>query len=100
MLPEDTRGGCERRAARGLLQLSKSGRVRNLVEKAPVSRDVVAASSPGGAPRTASRRRAELARRTGARTIDYLGEDTSDLDQARATRDAYVQLLGAGRGRA
>ncbi len=79
----------------GLLQLSKSGQVRTLVEKAPVSRDVVRRFVPGEGTADAVRAATEL-HRTGRRsTIDFLGEDTTDLDQARATRDAYVQLLGA-----
>ena len=79
----------------GLLQLSKSGQVRTLVEKAPISRDVVRRFVPG--ERTADAVRAATAlHRTGRRsTIDFLGEDTTDLDHARATRDAYVQLLAA-----
>jgi proline dehydrogenase len=79
----------------GLLQLSKSGQIRNLVEKAPISRDVVRRFVAGEHTVDAVRAATEL-HRTGRRsTIDFLGEDTSDLAQARATRDAYVQLLAA-----
>jgi proline dehydrogenase len=79
----------------GLLQLSKSGQVRTLVEKAPISRDVVRRFVPGERTADAVRAATDL-HRTGRRsTIDFLGEDTTDLDQARATRDAYVQLLAA-----
>jgi proline dehydrogenase len=79
----------------GLLQLSKSGQVRSLVEKAPVSRDVVRRFVPGERTADAVRAATELARTGRRSTIDFLGEDTTDLDQARATRDAYVQLLAA-----
>jgi proline dehydrogenase len=79
----------------GLLQMSKSGRVRGLVEKAPMSRDVVkrfvAGDSTGDAVSAA--RALDL---TGRRcTIDHLGEDTHDLSQAQNTRDAYLTLLSA-----
>jgi proline dehydrogenase len=79
----------------GLLQLSKSGQVRSLVEKAPVSRDVVRRFVPGERTADAVRAATELDRTGRRSTIDFLGEDTTDLDQARATRDAYVQLLAA-----
>ena len=79
----------------GLLQLSKSGQVRTLVEKAPVSRDVVRRFVPGERTADAVRAATELDRTGRRSTIDFLGEDTTDLDQARATRDAYVQLLAA-----
>ena len=79
----------------GLLQLSKSGQVRNLVEKAPVSRDVVRRFVAGERTADAVRAATELDRTGRRSTIDFLGEDTTDLDQARATRDAYVQLLAA-----
>jgi proline dehydrogenase len=79
----------------GLLQLSKSGQVRSLVEKAPVSRDVVRRFVPGERTADAVRAATDLDRTGRRSTIDFLGEDTTDLDQARATRDAYVQLLAA-----
>ena len=79
----------------GLLQLSKSGQVRSLVEKAPISRDVVRRFVPGERTADAVRAATELDRTGRRSTIDFLGEDTTDLDQARATRDAYVQLLAA-----
>ena len=79
----------------GLLQLSKSGQVRTLIEKAPVSRDVVRRFVPGERTADAVRAATDLDRTGRRSTIDFLGEDTTDLDQARATRDAYVQLLEA-----
>jgi proline dehydrogenase len=79
----------------GLLHLSKSGQVRTLVEKAPVSRDVVRRFVPGEHTADAVRAATELDRTGRRSTIDFLGEDTTDLEQARATRDAYVQLLAA-----
>ena len=79
----------------GLLQLARSNRLRDVVEQAPVSRDVVRRFVPGdstGAAVDAASALAQTGRRT---TIDYLGEDTTDLAQARATRDQYLALLRA-----
>ena len=80
---------------RGLLQLSKSDRVRDLVEKAPVSRDVVKRFVAGEATADAVRVAGELALTGRLCTIDNLGEDTLDLAQAQRTRDAYLSLLSA-----
>jgi proline dehydrogenase len=79
----------------GLLQLSRSGQVRNLIEKAPVSRDVVRRFVAGESTADAVGAATALAQTGRLSTIDFLGEDTTDLDQARATSDAYVELLGA-----
>jgi len=76
-----------------LLSLSRSGRVRHLVETAPVSRGVVARFVAGnGADEAvaASRRLVESGRLV---SLDRLGEDTVERSQADATRDAYVGLL-------
>ena len=79
----------------GLLQLSKSRRVRGLIETAPVSRDVVHRFVAGDSTADAVRAAAAL-EVTGRRsTIDNLGEDTLDLSQAQATRDANLSLLSA-----
>jgi proline dehydrogenase len=79
----------------GLLQLSRSGQIRNLIEKAPVSRDVVRRFVAGESTADAVGAATALAQTGRLSTIDFLGEDTTDLDQARATSDAYVELLGA-----
>jgi len=79
----------------GLLQLSKSDRVRDLVEKAPVSRDVVRRFVAGDSTADAVRVAAELDLTGRLCTIDNLGEDTFDLAQAQNTRDAYLTLLSA-----
>ncbi|GAB3686524.1 proline dehydrogenase family protein [Angustibacter aerolatus] len=76
-----------------LLQLSKSTKVRSLVETAPVSRGVVRRFVPGAATPDAVRAAADLAGSHRYVTIDFLGEDTTDMAQARATRDAYLALL-------
>jgi len=77
----------------GLLQMSKSGRVRDLVQRAPMSRDLVRRFVAGDSTVDAvnAARALDL---TGRRsTIDHLGEDTLDLPQAQNTRDAYLSLL-------
>jgi proline dehydrogenase len=76
-----------------LLQMSKSDRVRHLVETAPVSRSVVARYVPGAATADAVRAAGELVGSGRLVTLDHLGEDTLDLAQARATTDAYLTLL-------
>ena len=79
----------------GLLQLSKSDRVRDLVEKAPISRDVVRRFVAGDSTADAVRVAGELDLTGRLCTIDNLGEDTFDLSQAQVTRDAYLSLLSA-----
>lgn len=78
-----------------LLGLSKSTFVRDFVEKAPVSRSVVARYVPGAAVKDAVRAAAELRATNRLATIDYLGEDTTDRAQAERTRDAYLTVLDA-----
>jgi proline dehydrogenase len=77
----------------GLLQLSKSERVRHLVETAPVSRSVVARYVAGPANEDGVRAAGQLIGSGRLVTLDHLGEDTLDLAQARATTDAYLDLL-------
>ena len=79
----------------GLLQLSKSDRVRDVIEKAPVSRDVVRRFVAGDSTADAVRAAAELGLTGRLSTIDNLGEDTLELAQAQTTRDAYLTLLSA-----
>jgi len=79
----------------GLLQMSKSERMRDLIEKAPVSRDVVKRFVAGEKTADAVRVAGELALTGRMSTIDNLGEDTLDLAQAQVTRDAYLTLLSA-----
>jgi proline dehydrogenase len=79
----------------GLLTLSKSGQVRELIEKAPVSRDVVRRFVAGESTADAVRVAGELNLTGRTCTIDNLGEDTLDLAQAQTTRDAYLSLLSA-----
>jgi proline dehydrogenase len=78
-----------------LLQLSKSDAVRHTIEKAPVSRSVVKRFVPGDRTQDAVNATAELRITNRLATIDYLGEDTTDLTQAIRTRDHYLDLLRA-----
>ncbi|MEO7060325.1 MAG: proline dehydrogenase family protein [Lapillicoccus sp.] len=78
-----------------LLQLAKSTTVRDTVEQAPVSRGVVRRFVPGATTPDGVRAVGELRATHRMATIDYLGEDTTDLAQAQHTRDAYLALLAA-----
>ena len=78
---------------RTMLSLSRSTGVRDLVSKAPVTRDVVRRFVAGEDTPDAVRAADELARSGLLATIDHLGEDTLDVAQATATRDAYLALL-------
>ncbi|WP_404391566.1 proline dehydrogenase family protein [Humibacillus xanthopallidus] len=78
-----------------LLQLSKQEKIRDVIEKAPVSRSVVRRFVPGVDNADVVGAATEIGASGRLSTIDYLGEDTTDLAQARHTRDAYVSLLTA-----
>ncbi len=78
-----------------LLQLAKSNAVRDVIVAAPVSRTVVKRFVAGSRTEDAVRAAADLAATARMVTIDYLGEDTHDIERARATRDSYINLLGA-----
>jgi proline dehydrogenase len=78
-----------------LLQLSKSDAVRKTIERAPVSRSVVHRFVPGSSTADAVTATAGLRATNRLSTIDYLGEDTTDLTQAIRTRDHYLELLRA-----
>ncbi|AKU19211.1 proline dehydrogenase [Luteipulveratus mongoliensis] len=79
----------------GLLGLSRSSQVRGVLEKAPVSRDVVRRFVAGETTEDAVRAAADLTDSGRLVTIDFLGEDTLDIAQAQTTRDAYLELLHA-----
>jgi proline dehydrogenase len=78
---------------RVLLSLSRSVRVRHLVETAPVSRGVVARFVAGNSAEEAVRSSRRLVESGRLVSLDRLGEDTVERSQADATRDAYVTLL-------
>lgn len=76
-----------------LLAVSQKPQVRRLVTTFPASRNLVARFVPGEAKDDVLRAARALVEAGMAVTIDHLGEDTSSLEQATATRDAYVDLL-------
>ena len=76
-----------------ILQAAKSHRLRDLVETAPVSRDVVARFVSGAHTDDAVRDTTALVDDGLTVTIDHLGEDTTEPAQAEQVRDAYLTLL-------
>jgi proline dehydrogenase len=78
---------------RVLLSMSRSGRIRHLVETAPVSRSVVARFVAGTTAEEAVASTRVLVDRGLLASMDHLGEDTLVREQATATRDAYLRLL-------
>lgn len=78
-----------------LLGMSRNDQLRSVIEKAPVSRDVVRRFVGGEHVQDVMSVATELVDTRRLVTIDYLGEDTTDPAMAARTRDAYVELLGA-----
>ncbi|MGO0576539.1 proline dehydrogenase family protein [Ornithinimicrobium panacihumi] len=78
-----------------LLGMSRNEQLRSVIEKAPVSRDVVRRFVGGTATHEVMSVASELVDTRRLVTIDYLGEDTADPAMATRTREAYVELLGA-----
>ena len=76
-----------------LLLLSRSGTVKKLVSTLPVSAGIVRSYVPGETTETAVEATARLVGDGLTVTLDFLGEDTLDADQAEATVSAYVALL-------
>jgi proline dehydrogenase len=90
-----------------LLALSASHQVRDLIMATPVTRDVVARFVAGATAADALAVTERLLADGRLVTIDFLGEDTTDPDQAAAVADEYLLLLSrlaaaglAGHGRA
>ena len=78
---------------RVLLSMSRSGRIRHLVETAPVSRSVVARFVAGTSAEEAVSAVQVLAGRNLLASLDHLGEDTLVREQADATRESYLRML-------
>ena len=78
---------------RALLTVSRSDRLKGAISAAPVSRGVVRRFVAGESAADAVRACRELISDGRLVTVDHLGEDTVDLAQAEASRDAYLQLL-------
>ena len=78
-----------------LLMLSRSGTVKKLVSTMPLSAGIVRSYVPGETTETAVEATARLVGDGLTVTLDFLGEDTLDAEQAEATVAAYVALLRA-----
>ncbi|WP_018347633.1 proline dehydrogenase family protein [Longispora albida] len=78
-----------------ILAAARSKRVERLVEKAPVSRDVVRRFVAGTTTEDALAVTTKLVADGLAVTLDFLGEDTFTAEQAIATKDEYLRLLAA-----
>jgi proline dehydrogenase len=78
---------------RVLLGVSRSERLRNLVERAPISRNVVARFIAGADTDDVVRVTHEIVADGLTATIDHLGEDTADRAQAEGAAAAYIALL-------
>ncbi len=80
---------------RGLLGVSRNDGLRSVIEKAPVSRDVVSRFVAGAGNEQAVAVASELESTGRLVTLDYLGEDTTDPQMATHTKEVYLQLLSA-----
>jgi proline dehydrogenase len=78
---------------RTMLSLSRSSRIRHVVETAPVSRSVVSRFVAGTSAEQAVQVGRELVDSGRLVSLDHLGEDTLDANQAAGTRDAYLRIL-------
>jgi proline dehydrogenase len=78
---------------RPILAASRSHRLRRVLETAPVSRSVVKRFVAGETVDDAVRVTRALVDEGLAVTLDHLGEDTTDLEQAASTTKAYLVLL-------
>src|SRR6476620_12027417 len=76
-----------------LLLLPPSSQVRLLVSSMPVSAGIVKRYVPGETTETAVDATGRLIADGLKVTLDFLGEDTLDVEQADATVAAYVDLL-------
>lgn len=78
-----------------ILAAARSPRVERLVETAPISRDVVKRFVAGTTTGEALAATRQLANDGLHITLDHLGEDTLNEQQATATKEAYLDLLKA-----
>jgi len=78
-----------------LLAAARSPRARNVVERNPLSQPVVSRFVAGALTPDAVAATRSLVESGRAVTIDYLGEDTTDVADATNTVEAYSALLSA-----
>ena len=76
-----------------LLLLSRSNQVKRLVSTMPVSAGIVRSYVPGETTQSAVDATRRLVEDHLKVSMDFLGEDTLDAEQAEATVTAYVELL-------
>ena len=76
-----------------ILLLSRSGGVKKLVSTMPVTSGIVTGYVPGETTASAVDATAQLVEDGLSVTLDFLGEDTLDVERAEATVAAYVELL-------
>ena len=76
-----------------ILLLSRSARVKRLVETMPVTSGIVTGYVPGETTADAVAATAQLVEDGLTVSLDYLGEDTLDVERAEATVAAYVDVL-------
>jgi proline dehydrogenase len=82
-----------------ILAASRREGLRRTAERLPVTRDVVHRFVPGESVADAMNSVAELRDSHRLVSIDYLGEDVTDVDTANTTVAAYLELLDALGGR-
>ena len=78
-----------------ILWLARSERIKKLISTMPVSSGIVSHHVPGEDTASAVRATEELIASGLHVTLDHLGEDTLDPEQAEATVNAYLDLLAA-----
>ncbi|CAN5140233.1 proline dehydrogenase family protein [soil metagenome] len=78
-----------------LLMLARSDRVKNMVTAMPMTSGVVSRYVPGETTEAAVAAAGELIASGLHVSLDFLGEDTLDREQADATVAAYVEVLKA-----
>jgi proline dehydrogenase len=78
-----------------LLMLARSDNVKNFVTAMPVSSGIVSRYVPGESTPDAVRATGELVQDGLQVTLDFLGEDTLDREQADVTVTAYLDVLRA-----
>ncbi|MGA8209640.1 MAG: proline dehydrogenase family protein [Nocardioidaceae bacterium] len=76
-----------------LLMLSRSERVKHLVTSMPVSSGIVTRYVPGESTQDAVAATRDLVDAGLTATLDFLGEDTLDREQAEHTVRAYLEVL-------
>src|SRR3954465_12735994 len=81
--------------SRPLLMLSRSEMVKRLVSTMPVSAGIVRSYVPGETTEAVVEASAKQVDDGIRVTLDFLGEDTLDAEQADTTVAAYLDVLGA-----